>query len=297
MPDNTQLNVGLGGDVIRDIAKAGAKTQVVAIDLGGTGTENIPSNGYMPTKPVLQQDLIGNVLNGYPSRVRGFVFGRAPVVNNTRVDLWEGPTPSYVFPTVAQQMAVVSSSASDTLAGTGIQKLMIHYLDANYVTQTETVSLNGLTPAPTVATNILRINGIHAAQVGTGIGAAGNISVTNIGGTVTYGWISAGMNTGRQAIYTVPAGVTGYISHWQASSGSTGSHFCQISLRATTHDGILYPNVFLVQDEQGSQNGGDHFTLPIPIPIPARSDVKISAVSDSANAGVIALGSIMGWFE
>lgn len=248
-------------------------------------------------QPFLQQDLIGNVNYPQPGRLRGFVFGRAPVVNNTRVDLWEGPTGTYVFPTVAQRMAVVSTSASDTLAGTGTQKLMIHYLDSSYAAKTEIVTLNGLTPVNTVATNILRINGVHATQVGTGLGAAGNISVTNTGGTVTYGYISAGMNTARQAIYTVPAGVTGYISHWQASSGSSGNHFCQISLRATTHDGILYPGTFLLQDEQGSQNGGDHFTLPIPIPIPAQTDVKISAVSDNVAANVIALGSIMGWFE
>lgn len=248
-------------------------------------------------QPFLQQDLIGNVNYPQPGRTRGFVFGRAPVVNNVRVDLWEGPTTTYVFPTVAQRMAVVSTSANDAAAGTGIRQIMIHYLDANYAPQIEYVTLNGVTPVNTVATNILRINSVHATLEGTGAAAAGNISVTNTGGTVTYGFISAGSNTARQAIYTVPAGVTGYITHWQASSGSTGNHFCQITLRATTHDGVLWPGVFLVQDEQGSQNGGDHFTLPIPIPIPAMTDVKISAISDAANANVIALGSIMGWFE
>lgn len=247
--------------------------------------------------PPLQQDLIGNARNYYPDKTRGFVFGRAPAVQNARVDLWEGPTTTYVFPVAPIQMAVVSTSASDTLAGVGLQKVLIHYLDTNYAPQVETVSLNGVTPVNTVATNILRVNAMHAAQVGTTGNAVGAISLTSVGGATTYGYISAGMNTGRQAIYTVPAGVNGYITHWQASSGSSGNHFCQMSLRATTHDGILYPGIFLVQDEQGSQNGGDHFTLPIPILIPAKTDVKISAISDNVAANVIALGSIMGWFE
>lgn len=247
--------------------------------------------------PILQQDLIGSVRGYYPDRQRGFVFGRAPVVNNVRVDMWEGPTTTYVFPTAAQQMRVVSTSANDAGAGTGIQKVHIHYLDTTYAVQNEQVTLNGVTPVNTVATNILRINGFHSIQNGSGGGAAGNISLTNTAGTVTYGYISAGANTARQAIYTVPAGVTGYISHWQASSGSTGAHFCQVSLRATTHDGALWPTTFLLQDEQGSQNGGASFTFPIPIPIPATADVKISAISDASNANVVALGAIMGWFE
>lgn len=247
------------------------------------------------SQPFLQQDLIGNENYPQQGRTRGFVFGRAPNVDNVRVDMWEGPTGTYVFPTAGVQMAVVSSSASDASAGTGMQQLMIHYLDADYAVKVETVTLNGATPVNTVATDIFRINGVHAVAVGSGGVAAGNISITN--GGVTYAYISAGNNTARQAIYTVPAGVTGYISHWQASSGSTGAHFCQIMLNATTHDNVLWDGVFLVQDEVGTQNSSESITFPTPIPIPATTDVKLSCISDGATANVIALGAIMGWFE
>lgn len=256
-----------------------------------------------PEVPLLQQDLIGNARNYYTTKSRGFTFGRCPDVDNVLVDLWEGglsaygPSNTYVFPAAAQQMTVVSTSANDTLAGTGMQKLMIHYLDNSYAAKTEIVSLNGIAPVNTVATNILRINGVHATQVGTGGISAGNIAITNTAQTITYALISAGRNTARQAIYTVPAGVTGYIDHWQASSGSSGNHFCQITLRATTHDNVLYPGVFLIQDEVGTENNGQPIEFPIPIPIPATADVKLSAISDSAAANVIALGAIMGWFE
>lgn len=145
--------------------------------------------------------------------------------------------------------------------------------------------------------NILRVNGVHAIEVGSGGVAAGNISVTAVGGAVTYGYISIGSNTARQAVYTVPNGYNGYISHWQASSGSAGNHFAQTSLVATTHDGRLWPGVFLMQDELGTQNGGDNVNFPTPILIPSRSDVKLNAVSDAANANVTTLGAIMGWFE
>ena len=49
MPDNTTLNPGIGGDVARSIDRAGVKTQVVAIDLGGeAGPENLLGAGGMP---------------------------------------------------------------------------------------------------------------------------------------------------------------------------------------------------------------------------------------------------------
>ncbi len=49
MPDNTTLNPGIGGDVARSIDRAGVKTQVVAIDLGGeAGPENLLGDGGMP---------------------------------------------------------------------------------------------------------------------------------------------------------------------------------------------------------------------------------------------------------
>lgn len=41
MADNTTLNTGTGGDSVRDIDKGGIKTQVVALDIGGTGAESL----------------------------------------------------------------------------------------------------------------------------------------------------------------------------------------------------------------------------------------------------------------
>lgn len=125
------------------------------------------SSSFVGNKPLLQQDLIDNAKNGYPDKSFGFVFGRATTVNDTVKDLWAGPTANYVFPTVGQQMRFVSTSANDTLSGTGVQKMHIHYLDSNYVPHVETVDMNGTTPVNTVATDIFRINSMHAMQVGT----------------------------------------------------------------------------------------------------------------------------------
>lgn len=41
MANNTVLNTGSGGDTIRDIDKGGVKTQVVTLDMGGSGAETL----------------------------------------------------------------------------------------------------------------------------------------------------------------------------------------------------------------------------------------------------------------
>ena len=194
-------------------------------------------------------------------------------------------------------MAAVSSSASDAAAGTGIQIVRIHYLDSDYNEQVEDVTLNGVTPVLTAGLNILRINGLHAYAVGSSGAAVGNISLTNSGGTVTYGYITATYTSSRQAIYTVPANKYGYISHWQSSSGSTGTHFCRIALRATAHDGVLLPGVFLTHDETATQNAPIEVNFEIPLVMPPKTDVKLTAISDAANANVTAIGSFIGWTE
>lgn len=247
--------------------------------------------------PFLQQDLIGNARNYYPDRARGFVFGKKRNLGNVLSDLWGGPTALYVFPASPMQMQIVSSSANDAAAETGVRAVRIHYLDHNYQPQITDVTMNGTTPVLTVPTDIIRINGMHAMAVGSNVVSVGNISLQAIGGAVTYGFITAGDNTSRQAIYTVPDGMWGYISHWQASSGSANNHFCQTIVAATTHDAVVIPGVFLLQDEAGTQNGGLSIDFPIPIPIPPKADVRMLAIGDASNAGITALGAIMGWFE
>ena len=49
MSDNTTLNAGAGGDLIRNVAKGAAKTQVVTLDLGGAGSESLV-NGFIPVQ-------------------------------------------------------------------------------------------------------------------------------------------------------------------------------------------------------------------------------------------------------
>ncbi len=118
-------------------------------------------------QPLLDQTLISHTKFGYSERLFRFTFGKNSNVDNVQADLWEGPTPSYVPPAVGTAMKIVSTSANDTAAGTGVQKVRISWLNDQYELQTvEEVSLNGLT-AVNLTGSKFRIQYLHTSQAGT----------------------------------------------------------------------------------------------------------------------------------
>lgn len=257
-----------------------------------------------PSVPLLQKDLIDDGVGYYPNKIAFEIDGFAQNVVNARVDVTNigGATPSvYVFPPAGGiQMQVQSTSANDdgNPVGTGARTVHIHYLDASYNPQTETVILNGVGAVTTVATNILRINDFHVTTVGTVGQADGEITLTNVGATVTYARINTGYNRARNGVFTVPAGKQGYITHWSAYSGSSGgNHYTRITLRTTAHENILYPGVFIATDTIGSQDGGNSVDIDIPIHLPATTDVKVSCISDAVAANAFVNAHFSGWYE
>lgn len=221
------------------------------------------------------------------------VLGVCNDVDNIMRDTWDGPTPLYVFPTAPVQMQLSSTSASDAAGGTGGRTVKIYYLDSGLVPREEIVTLNGITPVLTVATDIYRVNKMHLYSVGSAQVAAGTVSLRAVGGATTYALISAGRNFSRQAVYTVPAGKFLRIEHWQVSSGSAGNHFTRHTLVADTDDGVLNSGVFLPKDEHGTQNGGGTMDYGFAIEnFPAGCTLKVGVVSDNNAADVIAMTAI-----
>jgi hypothetical protein len=60
VPDNTTLNVGTAGDVIRDVLKGAVKTPVVIIDVGGAGAEVLLAAGQQTTAASLPVVIASN---------------------------------------------------------------------------------------------------------------------------------------------------------------------------------------------------------------------------------------------
>lgn len=107
----------------------------------------------------------------------------------------------YVEPSAAAQRSIVSTSAGDAAAGAGARTVRItYYNNTGAGPFTEIVTMNGVTPVNTVATDIRFVEKMETVTVGTvGGGNLGTISLfTGIGGagtvigTIGFGTISPG---------------------------------------------------------------------------------------------------------
>lgn len=239
--------------------------------------------------------LLGTIPNSRQFRVSGFNGD----VGTSREDVWEGGG-FYPFPSASLQMKVVSSSASDAAAGTGARTVRIVYLDANYATQYEDLTLNGITAVATVATNILRVQDLHVRTAGSGGSNAGTITLTNMAGSTAYGVMGAEINRARTAIYTVPAGQRAFIVAWRTGgivdSNNNAFAWMRNTLRATADwDLNRLPGVFMHKSQTLCVDSTDNITFGVPIAFPEKTDIKITTVA--SHVGCLATGGFEGWIE
>ena len=114
----------------------------------------------------------------------------------------------YPWPTAATLLSIVSTNANDTAAGTGARTIFISGLDSLYNAQTETITMNGLTPVISTK-QFLRVNTAFILSAGSSKINAGDIDVKN--NTIITDILArvvAGKGASRTSNYTVPAGFT-----------------------------------------------------------------------------------------
>jgi len=188
------------------------------------------------------------------------------------------------------QMSIVSSSASDTAAGTGARAISIGYIEnGTLAAKSETVILNGTTPVLTVATNIRFINSMTMISAGSGGKNAGSITATN--GGLTYGAMSIGHRVQASAYRMVPTGKV-FVPHEIIASSNSGAAAAQ----AIFHIVNWSPTIpfWLPSNAVGCQDGPIVIPLKAGRPITAGSIIGVEVTIDKA-AHVTA--SIIGHLE
>lgn len=249
---------------------------------------------------VCSQDYLLSMAEGDITGHTSFTkYGKVAGVNNLLVDVWagEGGTASkYVFPPSAIQFNVVSSSTSDDLGSTGIEKIMISGLDANYAEQTEEITMDGTTPV-TTSKSFIRINGCYATQAGSAGVAVGTITVKNTANTITYSAINIGLTACRSLIYTVPAGKTLYLTSITVASGAGGNAIKLNAVTFTPKYRLFGSTVFLPAGEFLSINVETIRPLEVPAKFPEKTDIKMSVQGDYDSGGTTCIGAVRGWIE
>jgi len=198
--------------------------------------------------------------------------------NSTPEDVWSGGG-LYPWMAAASSLEIVSDSAADAAAGTGMRTVQIQGLDANYVELNQTVTLNGTTPVA-VPQQLLRINRCLIQTAGSGGTNAGTVVVRVAGGGTTYAHIPVGFGSTRSSNFTTPAGKTLFITTYNFS----------INRPSTQRDATLATAIrlqngahFLSNEVSVDGNPFQRIQIP-PAPLPEKTDFVFRCTYVSANA-------------
>lgn len=180
----------------------------------------------------------------------------------------------------------------DKSAYTNAQAVGIHYLDGDFIQHEEIVVLNGTAVIPTVNTDIYRLNSFHLVAAGSNGVALGNITVRHLADTPVYGHISLGYTVARQAIFTVPADITGYLTSMNVSAASPNDvkvQSARIIIRTNTDPDHLFftPNIFYPRGETVATNETVVERFTPPIKFAEKSDMIVSAQGFTGYVGPV----------
>lgn len=210
-------------------------------------------------------------------------FGRNPSVSGApETIIQQGGT--YTYLTSPSTVYVTSSSNKDVAAGTGARTITIQGLDVNYNAIEETLTVEG----PVGTAQFLRIFRAFVASAGSEGTNDGTVSVTTgAGGSgtllTTIGIIGSGQTFGlgqsHMAMYTIPAGFTGYLTNWNAGVGTYNDTVTATLYTRETGNGL----VFRTRDVMDVPGGLHQRIYSVPFLLPEKTDIEIRALASTGS--------------
>lgn len=211
-------------------------------------------------------------------------FGANPNVGATKETIWDLGG-KYTYMPSASVLKLSSSDVDDAGGDTGARTLRVWGLDENGLEATDTKTLTGQTEVLTDNTysRIFRMQVLTSGSSGTneGIIYAGTGAVASGVPTNKYAAILAGNGQTLMATYTIPSDKTAYLMRYYASSGEGKD--AEIRLLVGDAGGTL-----VVKNQQEIFQSFIDFPYPLPLVIPASSDVEIDASSAATTVPVSA---------
>jgi hypothetical protein len=211
-------------------------------------------------------------------------FGMNTDVDANKETIWDGGD-IYTYISAAETVTVTSSSGSDSAAGTGARTVEVQGLDSTYAVVTETLTVGGA--AGTV--EFLRVFRARVITAGTNGVNVGTVSVTSDDTSTVLAQIgvdgtgsnAAGRGQTFMALYTIPAGKTGYLTQWTVGSGkqNTDAVAFILSRDATVTDAAFNSkDIITVSATTYSKN------YTIPLQFTEKTDIEVRAYSGTNNS-------------
>jgi len=170
-----------------------------------------------------------------------------------------------VLPSSAGTVTLVSASTDDTSGGTGARTVEVQGLDENYLPLTETFTMNGTTNV-VGSSSFLRVFRMRVLTAGTGEINAGNITASIGGSNVAQ--ILADKGQTLMAVYTIPAGKSGYLTKFQGSLSKNQEAVFKIRVKE-------FGNGFNVKGQFGTFSQSINYDYAVPLQFKEKTDIQI----------------------
>src|SRR5210317_1793289 len=206
-------------------------------------------------------------------------FGYNPSIGSLAFEtIWETGG-NYPWQSTAVTVDVVSDDTNDDVAGTGARTLRIQGLDGSYNLAEETVDMDGTTTVSTTQT-FLRVFRMSVETAGTSGNNVGNISVTYTGGSDVAATIAEGNGQTLMAVYTIPAGKTGYIVAINFGSSKDQEQTCKLK----TRDNTIANSAFQTKEYLNIRGDFTYFPKRAITKITEKTDIELQAISSSTSS-------------
>jgi len=192
--------------------------------------------------------------------------------------IWETGN-NYSWQSTAVTVDVVSDNVNDDVAGTGARTLRIQGLDGSYNLAEETVDMDGTTTVTTTQT-FLRVFRMSVETAGSSGNNEGTITVTYTGGSDVAATISAGNGQTLMALYTIPAGYTGYLLSMNISSGKDQ----EMDFKFIQRDNGVANAAFQTKQFLNVRGGQTTVIFNAINVIPQKSDIYVSGKASSTSS-------------
>jgi hypothetical protein len=256
-----------------------------------------PSNSDLH-EVIMLADKNGNIINSFGSAsnipiaaglVDGYKsihkFGRNPNVGNIPETIWMyGGIYQYLDVGSDSTIYAYSASSDDGPGNDGAHTITVQGLDNNFNEIEETITVNG---AASTA-SFLRVYRAFVATAGVLKANDGNVLISTAasgGGTVLadIGVIGQGTTTGlgqtQLALYTIPAGKTGYLTTWNIGVAPM-NNAVTVTLLSRELDGGA---PFRTKDIVDIVGGYTTQNYSIPLRFPEKTDIEVRGTGDTGS--------------
>lgn len=188
-----------------------------------------------------------------------------------------------VFPSSPEVYEISSSDVNDIDGGTGLRTVLVVSLDANFIEQSQIVTMNGVNAVTLTGTHIRPrlIQGLTAGSNGVNLGT---ITLQVAGGGDVRNIILPDEGASYDGHFTVPAGKKAYILQSFTSYGKDDSGETRARIKLDGLDSCWVS----IAPIPGYQNLIE-FNVEAIISLPEKTDVQMQGRSNTATADITAI--------